>query len=192
MIERYLDGLIINKDNIIEDVGKQVLFGGKISYLDKYKEILIKYDIIYLNICKILKNSNYKFLYDIDEMIIRLNSKPIIVIDDDTRNYFFNILSKFSINYLTHIMELNGDNIIYVNTDKFYYKDKNLILPELHLSFTKSKIDYFYLIRGITTIIYQNNQFYYKGFRKTFDGNEIKKVILHNVRKDKLNNLLDG
>jgi len=197
-LEKYLEGVIIN-DNYIEDVEKHIIFfGGKISFLDKYKEVLIKdiycieYNNIYLSILKILKNSKYKFLYDIDDMIFRLNSKPIIIKNDDTHNYFFNILSKFSVNYLTHIIELNGDSIIYVDTDKFYFKDKNLILPELYLDFTKSKIDYFYLIRSKTTIIYKSNQFYYKGFRKAFKGNEITQSIIKNVRKDKLNNLLDG
>ena len=51
-LEKYLEGVIIN-DNYIEDVEKHIIFfGGKISYLDKYKEVLIKdiycieYDII--------------------------------------------------------------------------------------------------------------------------------------------------
>jgi len=191
ILERYLNGIVI-KNNRIEGVRSST--GGKITVKDGYREVYLKdinciqYDNLYLDICNHLKNTNYTFIYDIDEMISRLENLPLIV-RDDVWYYYIDILSNISNSYISHLLESN--NIFYTDTDVFYYEGDNLIFPELEINFRLSKIDYMYIIRLKTAIIYKNNKFEYKGFRKTFKGNDVTQTILNNVRKDKLNNLLD-
>lgn len=190
--KKYLKSIII-KNNRVEGASSSI--GGKLFVKDGYKEVYLKninciqYDNLYLDMCRHLKNTNYDFIYDIDEMITRLENIPLTV-RDDIWFYYIDILSNISNSYISHLLELN-DNIFYTDTDEIYYEGDNLILPELKTTFKISKIDYMYIIRSKTAIIYKNNKFEFKGFRKTFKGNDVTQTILHNIRKDKLDNLLN-